>query len=136
MRCIFISPESLKKGTRGNPINDAIRSCELKVGLWAFDEVHLCHEWADFRPPYGWIGSVMQGLWQGVPMLALSATMYSAAYGKFLKCCKGRDVQIVSTPLMKENLQLEVVRTSVWEFDYDSVETPCAVFMTRRLDTE
>jgi ATP-dependent DNA helicase RecQ len=103
---LLISPERLN--------NPSFRSSVLPrltaaVGMLVIDEAHCISDWGhDFRPDYRRLVTVIEGLGEGVPVLATTATANSRVTSDVASQI-GKDTVTLRGPLDRDSLELAVV---------------------------
>jgi len=103
---LLISPERLN-----NPRfrTDILPNLASAIGMLVVDEAHCISDWGhDFRPDYRRIASVIEGLGDGVPVLATTATANSRVSADVATQI-GEDTLTLRGPLDRESLALSVL---------------------------
>lgn len=132
---VFVSPERLMQPSFR-------RLCdELAPWLVVVDEAHCIVQWGEhFRPAYGEIGSIIDGLAQRPVLCALTATADTAMQHSIRESLGMRRAKLVWLPVIRENLTYEVRTTLNVAEDILRLmrERPCktVVFCRTRLRTE
>src|SRR5262245_48499445 len=104
---LLVSPERLNNPEfRDEVLPELAAGC----GLLVVDEAHCISDWGhDFRPDYRRIRTFLDGLPDGVPVLATTATA-NARVAEDVADQLGRDALVLRGPLDRESLRLGVVR--------------------------
>ncbi|SDQ37017.1 ATP-dependent DNA helicase RecQ [Quadrisphaera sp. DSM 44207] len=105
---LLVSPERLNSaGFRAR----VLPHLAPRLGLLVVDEAHCISDWGhDFRPDYRRIATVLQGLPEGTPVLATTATA-NARVSADVAAQLGEDTLTLRGPLEREGLALAVVPT-------------------------
>jgi ATP-dependent DNA helicase RecQ len=103
---LLISPERLN-----NPRfrRDVLPALLGTVGLVVVDEAHCISDWGhDFRPDYRRIGSILDQLPTGIPVLCTTATANDRVVADVVEQL-GEGIDVVRGPLERESLALAVL---------------------------
>lgn len=102
-KLLYVAPESLSKA-------DNIEFLRLiTVSFVAVDEAHCISEWGhDFRPEYRKIRQVINGIGDGIPIIALTATATPKVQSDIRKNLQMNDATLFKSSFNRENLYYEV----------------------------
>ncbi len=102
-KMVFIAPETLTKEENIKFFRDA------NVSFIAVDEAHCISEWGhDFRPEYRKIKSMVKGISETIPVIALTATATPKVRTDIVKNLEMRDVISYVSSFNRDNLYYEV----------------------------
>ncbi|KAI4446213.1 ATP-dependent RNA helicase DbpA [Eubacterium plexicaudatum ASF492] len=108
---LIVSPERLAN----EEFQELFRTGILRIGLFVVDEAHCISDWGhDFRPDYRRIVDVIRRLPSNIPVLATTATANDRVI-KDIKEQLGEDIIVSRGSLMRESLQLQVIRLTTKE---------------------
>ena len=103
VRILFVAPERLRQERFARVL------ASVPFGLLAIDEAHCVSMWGhDFRPDYLFLHRVLGGPLRGATAMALTATATLALSAEIPRAL-GREMALVRTPGIRENLRYEVV---------------------------
>ncbi|RZK79543.1 MAG: ATP-dependent DNA helicase RecQ, partial [Pedobacter sp.] len=102
-KLLYVAPESLSK-------QENIEFLKLiKISFVAVDEAHCISEWGhDFRPEYRKIRSVIQGLGNDIPIIALTATATPKVQQDIIKNLQMSDATLFKSSFNRPNLFYEI----------------------------
>ncbi|WP_166335659.1 DNA helicase RecQ [Sphingobacterium chungjuense] len=102
-KLLYVAPESLGK-------EDNIQFLRnITVSFVAVDEAHCISEWGhDFRPEYRKIRQVINGIGQGIPIIALTATATPKVQSDIRKNLQMNDAALFKSSFNRTNLYYEV----------------------------
>ncbi|QNL48583.1 DNA helicase RecQ [Olivibacter sp. SDN3] len=102
-KLLYVAPESLSKA-------DNIEFLKLiTVSFVAVDEAHCISEWGhDFRPEYRKIRQVINGIGEGIPIIALTATATPKVQSDIRKNLQMNDATLFKSSFNRANLYYEV----------------------------
>ncbi|WP_316811983.1 DNA helicase RecQ [Pedobacter heparinus] len=102
-KLLYVAPESLSK-------QDNIDFLKLiKISFVAVDEAHCISEWGhDFRPEYRKIRQVINGLGEGIPIIALTATATPKVQQDIIKNLGMSDATLFKSSFNRPNLFYEI----------------------------
>lgn len=104
---LIISPERLADEKFNEILKDGLIS---QIGLFVVDEAHCISDWGhDFRPDYRRIVDIVNKLPSNIPVLATTATANERVI-KDIKMQLGSDLVVSRGSLMRESLQIQVIR--------------------------
>jgi ATP-dependent DNA helicase RecQ len=102
-KLLYIAPESLTKESNLEFLKQA------KLSFVAIDEAHCISEWGhDFRPEYRKIRSIVEGLGQKLPIIALTATATPKVQVDIQKNLNLADARVFKTSFNRKNLTYEI----------------------------
>ena len=103
IKLLYAAPERLRQAR----FVEALRAA--RIGLLVVDEAHCVALWGhDFRPDYLFIRSVLDSALREAAVLALTATATPETADEICRAL-GRDMDIVRSSVVRENLRYEVV---------------------------
>lgn len=103
---LIISPERLAN----EDFQGLLRTGVLRIGLFVVDEAHCISDWGhDFRLDYRRIVDVIRRLPSNIPVLATTATANDRVI-EDIKKQLGEDIEVSRGSLMRESLQLQVIK--------------------------
>ncbi|MFD2744584.1 MULTISPECIES: DNA helicase RecQ [Sphingobacterium] len=102
-KLLYVAPESLGK-------EDNIQFLRnITVSFVAVDEAHCISEWGhDFRPEYRKIRQVINGIGEGIPIIALTATATPKVQSDIRKNLQMNDATLFKSSFNRTNLYYEV----------------------------
>ena len=81
----------------------------MKISFLAVDEAHCISEWGhDFRPEYRRIKTMIDGIDEHIPIIALTATATPKVQSDIIKTLKMSDPEIFISSFLRENLYYEI----------------------------
>lgn len=116
LKILYVTPERFRKPefmrallVDGTGARAGSESLKATISLLAIDEAHCISQWGhDFRPEYARLGEIRRQL--GSPLtLALTATATPEAQREIREKLKIDNGFFVSTPLRRDNLQVQVL---------------------------
>ena len=108
---LIISPERLAN----DQFKELIGKGVLKICLFVIDEAHCISDWGhDFRPDYRRIVDIVRVLPFNIPVLATTATANDRVVND-IKDQLGKDMAIIRGSLMRESLEIQVIRLDTKE---------------------
>jgi ATP-dependent DNA helicase RecQ len=103
---LFLAPEQLAR----DDVRDAVAA--LRPVLGAVDEAHCVSSWGhDFRPDYLRLGELLDGVLDGAPRVAMTATAATPVRDDIAERLRLADPLRVVTGFRRENLRLAVEHT-------------------------
>ena len=126
LRLLYTTPEQLVVGAGcGRPLLDALKRCHAQKKLMRLvvDEAHCVSGWGhDFRPAFGELGEV-RGHFEGVPCLALSATLTTRTLDECKSMLGMADALEIRRPSKRANLYYEVRKKQGGQASAKSIAT-------------
>jgi len=102
-KMLYVAPESLAKE------ENTLFLKQIKVSFVAVDEAHCISEWGhDFRPEYRKIRQVINGIGEGIPIIALTATATPKVQSDIRKNLQMNDATLFKSSFNRSNLYYEV----------------------------
>ncbi len=102
-KMLYVAPESLAKEENVQFLK------KIKVSFVAVDEAHCISEWGhDFRPEYRKIRQVINGIGEGIPIIALTATATPKVQSDIRKNLQMNDAVLFKSSFNRSNLYYEV----------------------------
>lgn len=102
-KLLYVAPESLAKEENVQFLR------QIKVSFVAVDEAHCISEWGhDFRPEYRKIRQVINGIGEGIPIIALTATATPKVQSDIRKNLQMNDAVLFKSSFNRSNLYYEV----------------------------
>lgn len=102
-KLLYVAPESLAKEENTQFLR------QIKVSFVAVDEAHCISEWGhDFRPEYRKIRQVINGIGEGIPIIALTATATPKVQSDIRKNLQMNDATLFKSSFNRSNLYYEV----------------------------
>ncbi|TDS17570.1 DNA helicase RecQ [Sphingobacterium paludis] len=102
-KLLYVAPESLAKEENTQFLR------QIKVSFVAVDEAHCISEWGhDFRPEYRKIRQVINGIGDGIPIIALTATATPKVQSDIRKNLQMNDATLFKSSFNRSNLYYEV----------------------------
>ncbi|XP_034243673.1 ATP-dependent DNA helicase Q1-like [Thrips palmi] len=107
MKLLYVTPERMAKGKTF--MNKLQKAYEMeRIACFAIDEVHCCSEWGhDFRPDYLQL-HVLKTMFQGVPILGLTATATTKILMDVQKLLQIQGCLVLKSSFNRPNLYYEV----------------------------
>lgn len=102
-KLLYVAPESLSKEDNVQFLKN------IKVSFVAVDEAHCISEWGhDFRPEYRKIRSIINGIGENIPIIALTATATPKVQSDIRKNLQMNDATLFKSSFNRSNLFYEV----------------------------
>ncbi|MFD1769856.1 DNA helicase RecQ [Sphingobacterium suaedae] len=102
-KLLYVAPESLAKEENTQFLK------QIKVSFVAVDEAHCISEWGhDFRPEYRKIRQVINGIGEGIPIIALTATATPKVQSDIRKNLQMNNATLFKSSFNRSNLYYEV----------------------------
>ncbi|KAI3428841.1 hypothetical protein D9Q98_007658 [Chlorella vulgaris] len=124
IKVLFVSPERLN-----NPhLLEALRPC-MPLPLVVVDEAHCVAEWGhSFRPAYFRLGAALAGSVRAQRILALTATATRPTEAAIRQVLRISAQSVLRDAAVRQNLRLQVLRTSGGGSSQASRNRICALF--------
>ena len=102
-KLLYVAPESLSKEENVQFLKS------IKVSFVAVDEAHCISEWGhDFRPEYRKIRTIINGIGENIPIIALTATATPKVQADIRKNLQMNDATLFKSSFNRSNLFYEV----------------------------